>query len=677
MISVTDDDITYAEGILLKENQHFDDERIAFIENLNTIDLQAVPGSGKTTALLAKLLILERYMPLESGRGILVISHTNAAVDEVKERIGKYCPKLFSYPNFIGTIQSFVDQFLAIPFGQNDLKARFYRIESERFQEELWYKFRKIYWKVEFDKPGTFFYGRSINNAKKKALETNRDEKDICNELIEKEVKNLYYDFEDEKVKFFRNHSVLLASKENKKYQGLKQIITETINSGVISYEYAYKLGMSYLNRYPKVRKILRGRFKYIFVDEMQDMDEHQIEILEAIFYDDIDKKSIIQRIGDENQAIFSGGEIHLKSIWKPRDEILYIKGSHRLSAKNAAIVQNLSLTANPIEGRNKNVNGSEIDIKPIIFTYDDSTITQVIPQFAKKIVELKVKNLIPKESPNKHMAVAWRKDHEDENNIALANYWPNFSKSSPKTQQDFIVLEDYILRSDKKKKTLETFRKNILNALLKILRLENIYDEYSRVYTKRKLINHFKTLPNNEYETLKLNLYKWSMDSIRGKNADVIESIKAYVPIFLTVFEKSINNSGSFVNDSSTIINPEVTDETDLSFYESEGVLVEIGTVHSAKGQTHTATLYLESYYYNDGGKSYESQRLTNQLLGIQIPSNAKKRVKQSAKMAYVGFSRPTHLLCLAVHKNRFDSVLSTIDSEIWDVIEVESSGS
>ena len=99
MINITDADIIYAEKILLKENQHFDDERIAFIKNLETIDLQAVPGSGKTTALLAKLLILEKYMPLENNSGVLVISHTNAAVDEIRDRIGKYCPKLFSYPS--------------------------------------------------------------------------------------------------------------------------------------------------------------------------------------------------------------------------------------------------------------------------------------------------------------------------------------------------------------------------------------------------------------------------------------------------------------------------------------------------------------------------------------------------------------------------------------------------
>lgn len=115
-INITDDDIRYAESILLPEDKIFDQERKTFILNFGTIDLQAVPGSGKTTALLAKLVVLERKLPFEDGSGILVLSHTNAAIDEIKEKIQKHCPKLFSYPNFIGTIQSFVDEFLAIPF---------------------------------------------------------------------------------------------------------------------------------------------------------------------------------------------------------------------------------------------------------------------------------------------------------------------------------------------------------------------------------------------------------------------------------------------------------------------------------------------------------------------------------------------------------------------------------
>ena len=64
-------------------------------------------------------------MPFDSGASVLVLAHTNVAIDEIKERIGKYCSKLFSYPNFVGTIQGFVDQFLAVPFYINKYKKIF------------------------------------------------------------------------------------------------------------------------------------------------------------------------------------------------------------------------------------------------------------------------------------------------------------------------------------------------------------------------------------------------------------------------------------------------------------------------------------------------------------------------------------------------------------------------
>ena len=94
-IKLKKSDIVYAENILLQEDQHFDTERKKFIFNLDTIDVQAVPGSGKTTALLAKLLMLENQLPFDDRSGILVISHTNAAIDEIKNKIAIFCPKLF------------------------------------------------------------------------------------------------------------------------------------------------------------------------------------------------------------------------------------------------------------------------------------------------------------------------------------------------------------------------------------------------------------------------------------------------------------------------------------------------------------------------------------------------------------------------------------------------------
>ena len=86
-MNITDIDINKAEKILLPKDMHFDDERRDFIKGLESCDLLAVPGSGKTTALQAKLFCMSRHLPLDKGQGILVLSHTNNAVNEVKKKL--------------------------------------------------------------------------------------------------------------------------------------------------------------------------------------------------------------------------------------------------------------------------------------------------------------------------------------------------------------------------------------------------------------------------------------------------------------------------------------------------------------------------------------------------------------------------------------------------------------
>ena len=98
----------------LPENT-FDDktsERRKIIDCWDNANIIACPGSGKTTVLLVKLLLLSQRMPFEDGSGICVLTHTNVAIDEIKNRLGNKADILFKYPNFFGTIQSFVGQFL-------------------------------------------------------------------------------------------------------------------------------------------------------------------------------------------------------------------------------------------------------------------------------------------------------------------------------------------------------------------------------------------------------------------------------------------------------------------------------------------------------------------------------------------------------------------------------------
>ena len=113
-IKISDDDIDWVED-LLKIN--FDEDRRRIIKSLESRDVQAFPGTGKTTLLVGKLAILARKWNY-SNCGICVLSHTNVAREEIEERLGKTeeGSRLLSYPHFIGTLHSFFDSFVSIPW---------------------------------------------------------------------------------------------------------------------------------------------------------------------------------------------------------------------------------------------------------------------------------------------------------------------------------------------------------------------------------------------------------------------------------------------------------------------------------------------------------------------------------------------------------------------------------
>ena len=114
-ICISDDDINQVENLL--GNVSFDAARRDIIKNLDSFDVQAFPGSGKTTVLIAKLAILAKKWPYEH-KGSCVLSHTNVAREEIESRLGQtdIGKKLLSYPHFIGTVHSFFDTYISIPW---------------------------------------------------------------------------------------------------------------------------------------------------------------------------------------------------------------------------------------------------------------------------------------------------------------------------------------------------------------------------------------------------------------------------------------------------------------------------------------------------------------------------------------------------------------------------------
>ena len=85
-IEITDEDILWVEE-MMGGKVHFDSARVNVLKNMDSVDIQAFPGSGKTTILVAKLAILAKKWPY-SNAGICVLSHTNVAREEIEERLG-------------------------------------------------------------------------------------------------------------------------------------------------------------------------------------------------------------------------------------------------------------------------------------------------------------------------------------------------------------------------------------------------------------------------------------------------------------------------------------------------------------------------------------------------------------------------------------------------------------
>ena len=89
--------------------------------------LSARPGTGKTTTLteycidVAKLW-RSKYQPWQ---GMAIVSYTNVAKDELEFKI-RHLGKaniLLKSPNFVGTLDAFVNQQLFLPYGAPIMKC--------------------------------------------------------------------------------------------------------------------------------------------------------------------------------------------------------------------------------------------------------------------------------------------------------------------------------------------------------------------------------------------------------------------------------------------------------------------------------------------------------------------------------------------------------------------------
>lgn len=604
-IQVTDADIA-------KVEKHFgftfNEEQKIVIRTWDTVNIQACPGSGKTTTLVAKLIILAEKLPKSFQQGICIITHTNTAVDEIKKKLGTYANFYSNYPHHFGTIQSFVDKYLAIPAYKLQYK------QSPKIDTDLCHE--------KVDKKGQNEYGATSYLNRKKI--------DSIGEL--------FFNIHNFDISKKLQDTEAVVGPHTPTYKTILNVKTKILSEGYLKYDEAYSLAFKHLRGFPQLNELFSKRFPLVFIDEMQDMETHQSKLINDLFGNGT---AVIQKIGDINQSIFSPSSEQEKSDWDTSTNSLSLDSTTRLSHHLAEIVKPICLSPQSMKG---NWNPYPL-IKPTIIVFDDDTKVKVKEQFVQLIISHKLNNL-----PNAiFKATGYRRSLVADDKLNINSYWSDFNKNaSIKTREEFDNLFPYLEKCQilKSEKNVKEIRKTLLSAICKALKLVEIKNPLTNYYfTPFTFTQYFSFEKEVENKQLNINLSKWILGF--QHTPELSTEIADYIKFLLSIFQKQLNTKlHKFLVDltSATQIQKQSN-----QVYEHQKVQVQFNTIHGVKGETHTATLYLETYLqqvYDIGGK------ILPYILNPKKPDSAcKKRLPH----AYVAMSRATHFLCLAVHIDRF----------------------
>jgi hypothetical protein len=96
--------------------------------------------------------------------------------------------------------------------------------------------------------------------------------------------------------------------------------------------------------------------------------------------------------------------------------------------------------------------------------------------------------------------------------------------------------------------------------------------------------------------------------------------------------------------------------------------VRIEVDTIHSVKGETHSATLLLETQFYE-----YDVHQMLDYIIGINNKTPAGVRKPKFMKLLYVAMTRPKHLIAIAIDESRFPEAKRAfaIDNG-WNVVDL-----
>lgn len=244
----------------------------AIIAAAGSFFVDACPGAGKTQTIVQRFI--ERPNVVNRS-GVALLSFTNAAINEVRARcVGR--PELLQVPNFVGTIDSFINRFIVGPL---------YRREYGRWPsfKDTWSNLQGTTFTIEWIPRVTFRLEWFSFDTDGSAL------------------------YEPSRVPADQSYAVAKLNPPQIRAATIRaaQIQSQFASNGVIDADWSRQLMWKYLDDVQiggQISNLLGWRFAEAIIDEVQDCSDDDLRLIEFL----IDSGINVVMVGDLEQAIYA-----------------------------------------------------------------------------------------------------------------------------------------------------------------------------------------------------------------------------------------------------------------------------------------------------------------------------------------------------------------------------------
>lgn len=663
---ITNEDIDWVRKLMWLDI--LDAPRRSFLTARNTIDVSACPGSGKTTLIVAKLAILARKWPYRT-KGICVLSHTNVAREEIQRRLGSTVigQRLLGYPHFIDTIHGFVNRFLALPWLSSN------GFPSPTIDNDVTTAYRhgilgKEYWTVQN------FLAQKYSGFERLRICT----RDLCFDL---------------------NGKAFPAGPSAKSFKLAKQAIETAAKAGYFCYDEMFVWARALLEDFPSVASWLRRRFPLVILDEMQDTFELQGPMLHAVF----PRKSsdiVVQRVGDPNQALFDNFDDEPdKSDPFPDPDparCLSIPNSHRFGPSIALLASPFAVTPVGTYGLcgigPQARAGAPTACPHAVFIFPGDSTAGVLDAYGKHVLTIFDDSALVDGKVTAVGAV-----HQDPSGISpghahfpksVPHYWSGYTAEICRKEPHPNALVQYVRAAQAVVREGRDLSPGVERIASGLIRLAARVGDAGQI--KRKARTHLAIIEALESDATALAAYRRLVKSLlidwmplTAANWGAMQANVLAVACALCEGVTEQANAASFIawsgDDPSLTVGAAASpNDAGPNVYRvvdgNRHVDIRLGSIHSVKGQTHLATMVLNTYWHD-----HSLQRMLPWLLGTKLnESGTGDRDRKRLLHTYVAMTRPSNLICLAVPRPVFgnDQALAqnvaTLIGRGWRVAEI-----